>query len=166
MVDTRQLMIFCTSCGHRIEAGARFCANCGKQLDTAAAQFNPAPLSYAGTPATAAPTSEEKQYALFCHLATFLGWIIPFADLIAVLVIWLSKRDTSDFIDDQGKEALNFQINIFFWFFVFGVLSCAWIGIPFLFLLLIFEMIFPIIAAVQASEGKRYRYPAILRIIR
>lgn len=165
-MDTRQATGFCTSCGHRIGAGAQFCANCGKQVDRAAYQFNPAPLSYTSFPTNPAPTSEEKQYALFCHLTTFLGWLIPFADLIAILVIWLSKKDTSDFIDDQGKEALNFQINILFWFAVFGVLSLALIGIPFLFLLMLFEIIFPIIAAVQASEGKRYRYPAILRIIR
>ena len=165
-METRQATDFCPSCGHQIKAGAQFCSHCGRPVAQAAYQFNPTPLSYTSFPANPAPTSEEKQYALFCHLATFLGWIVPFADFIAILVIWLSKRDTSAFVDDQGKEALNFQINILFWFFVFGVLSFALIGIPFLLLLALFEIIFPIIAAVQASEGKRYRYPAILRIIR
>ena len=166
-METRQATAFCPSCGHRIEAGAQFCSHCGRPVAQAAYQFNPTPLSYTSFPANPAPTSGEKQYALFCHLATFLGWIIPFGNLIAVLALWLSKRDTSDFINDQGKEALNFQINILFWSVVFlafiSLNPC--LLLPFL-ILLSLNIIFPIIAAVQASEGKRYRYPAILRIIR
>lgn len=165
-MDTRQSTVFCTSCGHSIGADAKFCKNCGKPVINPAQQFNPAPLSYAGSSANPPLTPAEKQYAMFCHLATFLGWIIPFGDLIAVLVIWLSHKDTSAFVDDQGKEALNYQINLSFWFFIFFVLSFAFIGIPFLFLLTLFDVVFPIIAAIQASEGKKYRYPAILRIIR
>src|SRR5580698_7378029 len=57
--------------------------------------------------------SDDRMWAMFAHLAgpltTYLlggmGWIGP-------LVIWLIKKDSSRFVDDQGKESLNFQINL------------------------------------------------------
>lgn len=168
-MDTRQSTIFCTSCGHQMGADAKFCVNCGKQVfhpAHPAQQFDPAPLAYTGATTNLPLRDGEKQYAVLCHLSTLLGMIIPFGNFIAVLILWLTQKNTSDFVDDQGKEALNFQINILFWLVVFLVLSYACIGFPFLLLVFLLSIILPIIAAVQASEGKKYRYPAILRIIR
>ncbi|MGE5893443.1 MAG: DUF4870 domain-containing protein, partial [bacterium] len=51
---------------------------------------------------------QEKNWAMFCHLGTLLGYIIPFANLIVPLVIWQTKKNDSPFIALHGKEALNF----------------------------------------------------------
>ena len=80
----------------------------------------------------AASSPDERTWAMFCHLSTLAGWIIPFANLIAPLVIWLVKKDQYPMVDDQGKEALNFQINITIYELGSLVLCLVIIGIPLL----------------------------------
>ncbi len=53
---------------------------------------------------------DARTWAMLCHIGAFAGYIIPFGHIIAPLVIWLIKKDESPFVDDQGKESLNFQI--------------------------------------------------------
>ena len=55
---------------------------------------------------------EVRQWAMFCHFAAFLGLVFPFGNLIGPLIVWQIKKDLHPFIDDQGKEALNFQISV------------------------------------------------------
>ena len=55
---------------------------------------------------------EVRQWAMFCHFAAFLGLVLPFGNLIGPLIVWQIKKDVHPFIDDQGKEALNFQISV------------------------------------------------------
>ena len=61
---------------------------------------------------TGTPSAEEKQWALFAHLSALIGYIIPFGSIIGPLVIWQIKKNEMPFVDDQGKEALNFQITV------------------------------------------------------
>lgn len=57
----------------------------------------------------------EKNYAMLCHLVAFSGFIIPFGSIIGPLVMWLIKKEESEFINYHGKESLNFQISIAIW---------------------------------------------------
>src|SRR5690242_11127927 len=60
-------------------------------------------------------SSDERNWAMFCHLAGLAGFlpVIPFlGNVIGPLVLWLVKREQYPFVDDQGKEALNFQITM------------------------------------------------------
>ena len=112
---------------------------------------------------------DEKQartWAMFCHLsalAVFLG--IPFGNILGPLVIWLIKKDESAFVDDQGKEALNFQISITIYFFAALLLMFIIIGIPIMIGLGIFQLIIVIVAAVKANNGEKFRYPVCIRFI-
>jgi hypothetical protein len=56
--------------------------------------------------------SEERNWAMTCHLASFAGYVLPLGNIIGPLVAWLMKRDEFPLVDDQGKEALNFQISM------------------------------------------------------
>lgn len=111
-------------------------------------------------------SKEERNLGLFCHLSTFIGWLIPLANILAPLIIWLVKKDESAYVDHHGREALNFQINVTFWAIIFGVLSFLLIGIPFLVLLILADLVLTIVAAVKASEGELYQYPATLRLVK
>ena len=51
----------------------------------------------------------EKDDRTFGMLAHLLG---AFTSFVGPLVIWMIKKEESPFVDDQGKEALNFQITI------------------------------------------------------
>ena len=71
---------------------------------------------------------EERTWAMLCHIATFSGGIIPLGNIIAPLIIWLVKKDQFPLVNDQGKEALNFQISITIYLIASIVLCLICVG--------------------------------------
>jgi uncharacterized Tic20 family protein len=114
------------------------------------------------------PGKGERQWAMGCHLAAIAGYMMPFlaANFLAPLIIWLVKREDGPFIDEQGKEALNFQLSLLVYAFVCGLLFMVAIGVFLVFPLVIFGFVCPIVAAVKASEGIAFRYPMCIRFIK
>lgn len=111
--------------------------------------------------------AEQRNWAVVCHLSALLGFVVWGVGIVlGPLVAWLVKRDTHPFVDDQGKEALNFQITVFLAGLVCTGLMFVLIGIPLLVALGIFDLVCIVIAAVKASEGVAYRYPISLRLIK
>jgi hypothetical protein len=112
---------------------------------------------------------ETRTWAMVCHLAAFVGFIgIPLGHILGPLVVWLIKRNDYPFVDDQGKEALNFQISITIYgllAFVFTIITLGFGAIVVLFLI-IAEIILVIIAAVAANKGEYYRYPFTIRFLK
>jgi uncharacterized Tic20 family protein len=105
--------------------------------------------------------------ASLVHLSALLGLIgngIGF--ILAPLVVWIFKRDDDPFIDDQGKEAVNFQITMTLAAIVSGLLIFVLIGFLLLPIVLIAMIVFPIIAAMRARDGESYRYPFTIRFIK
>ncbi|MHC4218200.1 MAG: DUF4870 domain-containing protein [Planctomycetota bacterium] len=102
---------------------------------------------------------EDRNLAVVAHL---LGILTTF---LGALVVWLIKKDDSPFVDDQAKEALNFQITIFIAQAVAGMLTMVVIGCFILPVILVANFILCIVAAVAASQGQWYRYPMTLRLI-
>jgi len=114
------------------------------------------------------PTMDERQernWGMGCHLAALAGFIIPFGNIIGPLVLWLMKRDESEFVNDQGKESLNFQITVTILAIVAAILIIVFIGIALLVLVGVFSLVMIIMATVKASEGEKYRYPFNIRLI-
>jgi len=111
-------------------------------------------------------TADEKQMAMFCHLSAFAGLIIPFGTIIGPLIIWLMKKDQSEYIDYHGKEVLNFQITMAIAFAISFVLMFILIGFFLLIGLAIFELIVIIIGAIKANDGLRYQYPFSIKFIK
>jgi uncharacterized Tic20 family protein len=117
--------------------------------------------SPAAEPATAGPpASDERSMALLCHL----GGII--SSFILPLVIWLIKKDQSAFVNDQGKEALNFQITMWIAWAVAIVLSCVGVGFLLFPVIFLVNIIFCVMGAIASNKGERYRYPLNIRIIK
>ena len=112
------------------------------------------------------PTKDEKTWAMLCHFSAFAGLIFPFGNFLAPLIIWLIKKDEMPFVEDQGKEILNFQISMTIYLLISGILCIILIGIPIIIGLIIFCFIITIIAAISANDGKSYRYPINLRLIK
>jgi uncharacterized protein len=117
-------------------------------------------------PPAGTPSAEERQWALFAHLSALVGYIIPFGSIIGPLVIWQIKKNEMPFVDDQGKEALNFQITVAIIAIICLVLILILIGILLLWALAIANLVFIIIAALAANNGQAYRYPFAFRFIR
>lgn len=119
-----------------------------------------------GSDTRALMPSDARNWAMFCHLAALIGFLGNGIGLIAgPLVVWLIKREDHPFIDEQGKEALNFQITMLIAFFVSGILVFVGIGLLLLLVLGLAELILPIIAGIKAKDGVHYRYPLTLRLI-
>jgi len=65
----------------------------------------------------------QKNIATFIHLSTFSRFIIPFGNLLGPIVLWMSNKEKSTFIDNHGKQAINFQISILLYTLVLGTLT-------------------------------------------
>jgi hypothetical protein len=118
------------------------------------------------------PSKDARTWAMLGHLTSLIGFLIPLANIIAPLVIWLIKKDEHEFVDDQGKESLNFQITMTIVSLVLLVLGFvgSFVCIGFIFFLLLIPLgiavlVFVIIAAIKSNEGERYRYPMTMRLI-
>ena len=109
---------------------------------------------------------EERTYAMFCHLGALSGFMVPFGNIILPLILWLTKRESSQFIDMHGKESLNFQISLFIYFLISAVLIFVLIGFFLLAGLCFFNLVIVIIAGVRAKSGESFRYPLTIRFIR
>lgn len=103
------------------------------------------------------PSGDEKTLAILSHALTFVG------GFLAPLIIYFIKKDESAFISNHAKESLNFQITIFI---IIVVLFITIIGILFAWLIGIISVVLVIIASIRASEGKLYRYPFSIRLIK
>ncbi|MFW6137482.1 MAG: DUF4870 domain-containing protein [Candidatus Aminicenantaceae bacterium] len=109
---------------------------------------------------------EERNWGMFCHLAALAGFIVPFGNVIGPLIIWLIKKDESEFVNEQGKESLNFQISFSIYAIVAAILIVIVIGIILLIGLGIAMLILVIVAAIKASNGEKYSYPLTIRFIK
>ncbi len=109
---------------------------------------------------------EEEQWGMGAHLCTLAGFLIPFGNLLAPFIIWQVKKGESEFVEDQAKEALNFQITVSIAAFLCMLLILLVIGIFLLPLLGLVSVVLTILAAIQANEGVRYRYPFTIRLIK
>lgn len=124
-----------------------------------------APLNYA-TPGAAnayqgpPPSKDDMNMAMLIYiLAIFTGFIGP-------LIIWLMKKEQSPFVNDQGKEVLNWSITVVLAYIVCIILMFVIIGIFLMPLLLLAHLIFTIMGALKAKDGIPYRYPFALRLLK
>jgi len=116
---------------------------------------------------TTSTSSSVRTWCVLAHATALVGFLVPVAGhIVGPLIIWLAKRQDSPEIDAHGKESLNFQISMLIWNLISGLLCLVVIGFFMLAILHILNIIFVIIASIQASEGKLYRYPLAMRLIK
>lgn len=124
------------------------------------------------TPKPAEVSKDARMWAMICHLVGLGGFVMPIvANIVAPLIIWQIKKDDFPFVDEQGKEAVNFQISMSLYGFI-GTVVCliTCIGavlIPVVVgVVYIIDFVFLLIAAVKANNGQSYRYPLTIRFIK
>jgi uncharacterized Tic20 family protein len=128
---------------------------------------SPPPLPPSPPAPSASTSSDVRLWCVLCHASALLGLFLHFlGHLLGPLVVWLVKRGDSPEIDAHGKESLNFQISMLIYDAIAAILCLVLIGIPILIVLWVLNTVFVIIASIQASEGKLYRYPLAIRLIK
>jgi uncharacterized protein len=105
----------------------------------------------------------ERTYAMFTHLSLLAFHIAM--PVIPALVMWLIKREKSPFIDDHGREAINFQISLVIYYLVGALLTMICVGIPVLIATYVLGIVGMILASIAANKGQYYRYPATIRFL-
>ncbi len=110
---------------------------------------------------------DARMWAMFCHLAGLAGILVPMiGNIVAPLIVWQIKKEEDPFIDEQGKEAVNFQISMSLYMVICIPLCFICIGAFLVPAVALFYLIFLLIAAVNANNGHHYRYPLIIRFIK
>jgi uncharacterized protein len=116
---------------------------------------------------TSTTSSNVRMWTVLCHASALAGFFVPWAGhILGPLIVWLAKRGDAAEIDDHGKESLNFQISMLIYNLIAGVLCLVLIGFVILGILHILNLVLVIVASIQASEGKLYRYPITIRLIK
>ncbi|MBK6621432.1 MAG: DUF4870 domain-containing protein [Saprospirales bacterium] len=109
---------------------------------------------------------DERMWATFAHLGIIAGFIIPFGNVLAPLIIWLTQRDKSSYVETHAKEALNFQITVSIFAIGGAILMIIAVGFLLLAIIGIAALVFGIMAAMKANQGEMYEYPFNLRLIK
>jgi uncharacterized protein len=135
---------------------------------------------YTAAPETTSgsPSAEERQWAMFAHLSALVGglitagWAGSIGCFLGPLIIWQMKKETMPFVNQQAKEALNFNITLAAVMLVLVLLTLVSFGIlffitiPLMIIVGVAALIFIIIAGIKANEGVVYRYPFAIRLIK
>ncbi len=112
------------------------------------------------------PNKDERLWGMLCHLLSFSGYLVPFGSVLGPLIVWMIKKDEMPFVNDQGKESLNFQLTMLIAVIVSVILCFVLIGFLMLGVVLIFQIVVVIIASIKANDGIKYRYPYTIRFIK
>jgi len=128
-------------------------------------ETSPPPLP-AGMPVGPAEFPSVRTWNILCHASALLGVFFHFpGHILGPLIVWLAKRHDSPEIDAHGKESLNFQISMLIYNAIAVVFCLVLIGFLVLPILWVLNAVFVIVASIQASDGKLYRYPMTIRFI-
>lgn len=115
-------------------------------------------------PVPSSPTNDNS-LAVVMQLLGFAGFVFPFGNIIAPLILWLVKRPESPLLDRTGKEVLNFQISYTIYAAVAGILCFVLIGFLILPIVFILWVVLMVVAAVRTGNGEEYRYPMTIRLL-
>jgi uncharacterized Tic20 family protein len=108
---------------------------------------------------------DDRQLAMVTHLLALANYFAFPAGIIAVLVMWLVKKDESPALDRVGREVLNFNLSMLIYAIGSFILVFVLIGIGLLIALWVFGLVVTIIAAIRANDGHYYRYPLTIRFL-
>ena len=116
-------------------------------------------------PSSPSNPTTDNSLAVVMQLLGFAGFLIPFGNIIAPLILWLVKRAESPLLDRTGKEVVNFQISYTIYAAVAGLLCFVLVGFLILPVIFILWVVFMVVAAIKTGNGEEYRYPLTIRLL-
>lgn len=120
-------------------------------------------------------TDDEKTWAMLMHLSLLAHLIVPYVSIVVAVIMWLHKKGESRYIDDHGREVVNFQITLLIYSFVLpiavlllGVITCGaglLLLIPAALLPFVLGVVGMIMGSMAANRGEYFRYPMTIRFL-
>lgn len=110
-------------------------------------------------------SESERNWAMLCHLSAFAGFFFPFGGIIGPLICWLSRKDESVWVNENGKSSMNFQLSILLYIVLVIPLCFILIGIPIIVFLGVLKIVCIVIASIKASKGEKFKYPLSIPFI-
>ncbi len=140
------------------------------------------------------PDPNQNSHAAIIQISSFSSLIgIPFGSILGPLITWLIWRNQSKFADENGKEAINFNLSILLYqflvviigliMFLSPILSMAatddanpigmilslpglWLFLTGIGLLSLIRIVLVLVATIKAGNGELYHYPLSIRFIK
>jgi uncharacterized Tic20 family protein len=106
--------------------------------------------------------NQQNTNAFLIHISAFAGFVFPFGQIITPLIAWQTLKDRSPFLDEQGKEAINFNLSYTLYAFILSIMGLGAISV----ILYLVGISLIIIAALKAKEGESYKYPFTIKFIK
>ncbi|CAM1371956.1 conserved membrane hypothetical protein [Tenacibaculum litopenaei] len=139
--------------------------------------------------------NKENTNAFLIHISAFAGYFFPFGSIVVPAILWQTLKEKSTFLDQHGKEAVNFNISFGLYLFIVSASFCSiffgnifdvfnginvdfgdhWslgglLGsfglISFVGIVTVMKIALIIIAAMKANNGEPYRYPFTIKFIK
>ena len=104
-------------------------------------------------------SQDARNMAMLCHILGLLGFIAP-------LIIWLIERDKHRFVDEHGREAMNYQISLMIYSAAAWLSCLILIGFILTPILMIAHVVLVIIGAVKAQQGQPWHYPIAISFLK
>lgn len=110
-------------------------------------------------------SSDDRTWGILVHAAGFVGLVIPFGNVLAPLLIWAIKKDGSRFVDENGKQAVNFQITWTALLVLSAISILAVFGLVLFPVVALAWLVLTALAVVKASNDTVYEYPLTLDLV-
>ncbi len=121
-----------------------------------AVPFSPQP------PALAHPSS-DRLWSVLCHLSYFFGFAL--LAFLFPMTVYLVMKPDSPYVTHHAREALNFHLSLLLYLVCCVPLCLVVIGVPLIAAVVVLGVVCSIVAAVKASKGELYQYPATIRFV-
>jgi len=129
--------------------------------DTGASSTDSAP----GSTEPSAVTDEEQTWGVLVHASALAGLAIPFGNVLAPLLLWLVKKDESEFVDASGTEAINFQLTWTLLLLGASLTILVGVGLLIVPVIAVAWLVLVVLATIRASEREVYDYPLTIDFV-
>ena len=108
---------------------------------------------------------DERQWKVILHLSALCGFLIPFGNIAAPLIIWLIKKEQLPGLEPEGRKVLNFQISWSIYIIFAGLSMFFCIGAVLVPAVVLAWLIFLILGTVKTSNGEAYAFPLTIKML-
>jgi uncharacterized Tic20 family protein/DNA-binding XRE family transcriptional regulator len=121
------------------------------------------------------PVAEEEnsgegadlKWLLLLHLSPLVGLLLPFANLLAPLLLWLYHREKDPLVEAHGRAVVNFHLTATLVFMAGVALLLVFFEAGILLLLLVsaYTLALTLLNTRRVAKNESYRYPFSIPVL-